>query len=126
MTSIYFQSYQLTLNTSSPDLTRCFLNTACLWTTCGFLWIMCIFYLPYLLCKPWLHQWNNFSHQQNIKLVNSHLLYNLYNHYQHFWQLHQKYNFALCAIYLLSHCQKVILFKSFHTINIKLLHRYNL
>ncbi len=33
------QDYQLTWNTSNPDLTPCFEKTVLVWAPCGFLWL---------------------------------------------------------------------------------------
>ncbi|KAI0214567.1 Multidrug resistance-associated protein 1 [Lamellibrachia satsuma] len=50
-----FWSHQLTVNTSTPDVTRCFRDTALVWMSCVFLWLCAPVYALYLRqkCTRW-------------------------------------------------------------------------
>ncbi len=39
-----FQSYDLTWNSTQPDLTTCFQSSVLVWIPCGFLWLVSLFY----------------------------------------------------------------------------------
>lgn len=44
-----FWSDRLTWNTTDPDFTQCFQNSVLVWIPCGFLWLLSLIYIPYIL-----------------------------------------------------------------------------
>ncbi len=66
---MYFQTSDLTLNTSSPDITLCFQNTVVVWTTYGILLLASLMYIPFLAAKDNKNNVADFSLLNAIKIV---------------------------------------------------------
>ena len=50
-----WQSQNLTVDTSNPDLTRCFQDSVLVGVPCVYLWLCCLFYIPLLARTPSVH-----------------------------------------------------------------------
>ena len=59
------------MNTTNPDLTRCFQSTVLAWLPCAYLWLCSLFYVPALATRPTCSRWADTSPRNAVKLVSS-------------------------------------------------------
>ncbi|KAK2169809.1 hypothetical protein NP493_1174g00058 [Ridgeia piscesae] len=64
-----FWSDSISVNTSNPDLTRCFQSTLLAWLPGGYLWLSSLFYVPVLAARPTCSRWADTSRRNAVKLV---------------------------------------------------------
>ncbi|KAI0216331.1 Multidrug resistance-associated protein 1, partial [Lamellibrachia satsuma] len=62
------KSDSITVNTTNPDLTRCFQSTVLAWLPCAYLWLCSLFYVPALATRPTCSRWADTSLRNAIKL----------------------------------------------------------
>ncbi|KAI0214170.1 Multidrug resistance-associated protein 1, partial [Lamellibrachia satsuma] len=61
-------SDSISVNTTNPDLTRCFQWTVLAWLPCAFLWLCSLFYVPALATRPTCSRWADTSLRNAVKL----------------------------------------------------------